>query len=105
MTTEWAVFWAVVVVALLADIASPRSTTLRSAVRWSAIWIGLGLLFGAWIAMRRGSEAGIIYLTAYVLEKSLSVDNLFVFILIFSLTGIPRALQHRARSSGASSAR
>ena len=63
---------------------------------WSAIWIGLGLAFGGWIALRQGGEAGITYLTAYLLEKSLSVDNLFVFILIFSLTGIPAQLQHRA---------
>ena len=41
-----------------------------------------------------GGDAGVTYLTAYLLEKSLSVDNLFVFILIFSLTGIPAALQH-----------
>ena len=67
-------------------------------------WIGLGLAFGGWIALRLGTEAGVNYLTAYLLEKSLSVDNLFVFILIFSLTGIPAGLQH-ARSSGASSAR
>jgi tellurite resistance protein TerC len=60
------------------------------------VWIGLGLLFGVWVAVRLGREAGITYLTAYVLEKSLSVDNLFLFVLIFAQTGIPSALQHRA---------
>jgi tellurite resistance protein TerC len=96
VSTEWAVFWALVAAALAVDLAVSRSATLRSAALWSAIWIGLGLLFGAWIALRLGSEAGITYLTAYVLEKSLSVDNLFVFILIFSLTGITPDLQRRA---------
>jgi tellurite resistance protein TerC len=70
-------------------------TTQRAAL-WSAFWVGLGLAFGGWIFATRGSEAGIAYLTAYLLEMSLSVDNLFVFILIFSLTGIPEPLQRRA---------
>jgi tellurite resistance protein TerC len=96
VTTEWAVFWTLVGAALAVDLAVSRKVTLRSAALWSAIWIGLGLLFGAWIALRLGSDAGITYLTAYVLEKSLSVDNLFVFILIFSLTGITPDLQRRA---------
>jgi tellurite resistance protein TerC len=85
-----------VAAALAVDLAVSRTVTLRSAALWSAIWIGLGLLFGAWIALRLGSDAGITYLTAYVLEKSLSVDNLFVFILVFSLTGITPDLQRRA---------
>jgi tellurite resistance protein TerC len=96
VTTEWVVFCTVVAAALIVDLAVARTATLRGAALWSAVWIGLGLLFGAWIALRLGSDAGVSYLTAYVLEKSLSVDNLFVFILIFSLTGIPPALQRRA---------
>ena len=70
-------------------------TTGRAAL-WSAFWVGLGLGFGGWIFATRGNEAGVAYLTAYLLEMSLSVDNLFVFILIFSLTGIPEHLQRRA---------
>ena len=70
-------------------------TTLRAGL-WSAFWLGLALAFGAWIAITRGGEAGVVWLTAYLLEMSLSVDNLFVFILIFSLTGIPAQLQSRA---------
>jgi tellurite resistance protein TerC len=70
--------------------------TARRAALWSAVWVGLGLGFGGWIAASRGTEAGITWLTAYLLEMSLSVDNLFVFILIFSLTGIPAELQSRA---------
>ena len=70
-------------------------STARAAL-WSAFWLSLGLGFGGWIAFTRGGEAGITYLTAYLLEMSLSVDNLFVFILIFSLTGVPQNLQARA---------
>jgi tellurite resistance protein TerC len=94
--TEWLVFGTLVVVALVVDLRFSRKTSTRSAALWSAVWIGLGLGFGAWIALRQGGEAGITYLTAYLLEKSLSIDNLFVFILIFSLTGIPPQLQPRA---------
>lgn len=93
---EWVVFWVLVVVALVVDLRFARKTSTKSAAAWSAVWIGLGLGFGAWIALRQGGDAGLTYLTAYVLEKSLSVDNLFVFILIFSLTGIPAQLQPRA---------
>ena len=70
-------------------------SSLRAAL-WSGFWLGLALAFGAWIAITRGGEAGVTWLTAYLLEMSLSVDNLFVFILIFSLTGIPAHLQTRA---------
>jgi tellurite resistance protein TerC len=94
--TDWIVFWAVIVIALAVDFAVSRNKSgARRAGLWSAIWIGLGVGFGGWIALRHGGEAGVTYLTAYLLEKSLSVDNLFVFILIFSLTGIPAALQPR----------
>jgi hypothetical protein len=58
-TEEWIVFWAVVVLALAVDIAASRKTDFRSAALWSAIWIGLGLAFGGWIALRLGSDAGI----------------------------------------------
>jgi tellurite resistance protein TerC len=70
-------------------------TTQRAAL-WSLFWLSLGLGFGGWIAATRGADAGLTYVTAYLLEMSLSVDNLFVFILIFSLTGVPAHLQARA---------
>lgn len=85
-------------------VARGRDATLRNAALWSGVWIGLGLAFGGWVAARLGADAGLTYLTAYTLEKSLSVDNLFVFVLIFSQTGIPAALQHRALFWGIASA-
>jgi TerC family integral membrane protein len=105
---DWAVFWAVVAIALVADIVlarlGGRTPTVRNAALWSGAWIGLGLLFGVFVAVRLGGDAGITYLTAYLLEKSLSVDNLFLFVLIFSQTGIPAPLQHRALFWGIASA-
>ena len=94
--SDWTVFWLVIGAALAVDLAVAKKSSRRGAALWSAVWIGLGLAFGAFIWLRQGSDAGVTYMTAYLLEKSLSVDNLFVFILIFSVTGIPAALQHRA---------
>src|SRR5438105_10031028 len=98
--TEWTVFWTVVALALAVDIGvarnGGRTPTRLNAALWSCVWIGLGLLFGAWVALRLGAEAGTTYLTAYLVEESLSVDNLFLFVLIFAQTGVPAALQHRA---------
>jgi tellurite resistance protein TerC len=97
---DWGVFWAAIAAVLLSDALAARSggrgADPKSALRWSAVWIGLGLAFGAWVALRFGADAGLTYLTAYALEKSLSVDNLFIFALIFAQTGIPPALQRRA---------
>ena len=102
--TDWVVFWVVVAAALAVDFLVAGKSGSRRAGLWSAIWIGLGLAFGAWIALRHGADAGVTYLTAYLLEESLSVDNLFVFILIFSLTGIPPDLQPRVLFWGIASA-
>jgi tellurite resistance protein TerC len=95
---EWTVFGVALAAALITDIVLGRGRTpsLRSAALWSGVWIGLGVAFGAWVALRLGRDAGVTYLTAYLLEESLSVDNLFLFVLIFSQTGIPPALQRRA---------
>ena len=61
-----------------------RGRSVKKAWIWSLLWIGVALVFGAWIAIRLGSEAGLAYLTAYVLEKSLSIDNLAVFAVVFA---------------------
>jgi tellurite resistance protein TerC len=67
----------------------------REALRWSAMWIGLSLLFGAGVYAWAGKASGQEFLTAWVVEKSLSVDNLFVFVVLFGAMKIPRELQHR----------
>ncbi len=74
---------------------SDRILGLREALGWSLAWVTLSLLFGAGVFLFLGHGAGQEFLTAYVVEKSLSVDNLFVFVVLFGALGIPRALQHR----------
>jgi TerC family integral membrane protein len=96
---EWTVFALLVAGLLAVDVLyasrSAQAHSLRRAWTWSGFWIGLALAFGLWIWLRLGREAGLTYLTAYFLEKSLSVDNLVVFALVFSQTGIPASLQRR----------
>jgi tellurite resistance protein TerC len=73
----------------------PAPFPLRSAALWSASWIGLGLGFGLVVLALYGSRAMVTYFTAYVLEKSLSMDNLFVFAVIFGQLAIPLGYQRR----------
>lgn len=68
---------------------------LREAALWSVLWIVLALLFGAGVYHFTGREAGLEYLAGYLIEKALSVDNIFVFVLIFSYFGVPPRYQHR----------
>jgi tellurite resistance protein TerC len=68
---------------------------MREALLWSAIWIGLAMLFNAGVWFTRGPRAGLEFLTAYLIEESLSVDNLFVFLLLFAHFRVPREYQHK----------
>ena len=82
-----------------------HEVSVKEATIWSAVWIGLalafnGLIFLFWERMVPGSaytssEAGLAFLTGYLIEKSLSVDNIFVFVLIFSYFAVPARYQHR----------
>jgi tellurite resistance protein TerC len=67
----------------------------KEALGWSAVWIAMSLLFGAGVWWKFGHERGLEFLTGYLIEKSLSVDNIFVFVVIFGALGIPRLYQHR----------
>jgi tellurite resistance protein TerC len=69
--------------------------SMKEAFFWSLFWIGLSLLFNLFIVYYRGHEAGLQFFTGYIIEKSLSVDNLFVFALIFAYFKIPPAHQYR----------
>ncbi|MFI1957949.1 TerC family protein [Streptomyces althioticus] len=94
----WIVFVVIVVASLAVDLFAHRSAHVigfREAAAWSAGWIGLAILFGGVVFLVVGTDAGVEYTTAWLLEKSLSVDNLFVFALIFSYFQVPRAYQHR----------
>ena len=66
----------------------------KEAMAWSAVWIGLALVFATLVAYQRGAGTALQFLTGYIIEESLSVDNLFVFLLIFSYFAVPTRLQH-----------
>ncbi len=96
--TLWGVTIAGVLALLVLDFLvtrKPHEVSMREAVGWSAFYIALPLAFGAWIWSRWGSQTGVEYLTGYLVEKSLSVDNLFVFMLLLSAFAVPAALQQR----------
>jgi TerC family integral membrane protein len=94
-----ALFTAFVLVLLAVDLGvfhrRAHRVSMREAVAWSVFWIALSLTFNYALYRLRGPEAGLQFLTAYVLEKSLSMDNLFVFAVIFSYMGVPVRDQHK----------
>ncbi len=72
-----------------------HAVSTREAVRWTVVWIALALLFNVAILAWRGSDSALEFFTGYLIEKSLSLDNIFVFVLIFSSFRVPAAYQHR----------
>ena len=96
--TLWAGVIGAVVALLVVDFLvtrKPHEVSMREAIGWSAFYVALPLMFAVYIWADFGSERGLEYLTGYLVEKSLSVDNLFVFILLLSAFAVPRALQQR----------
>jgi len=80
---------------LLVVNRDPKPVPFRKAAVWSAVWISLALGFGVFVAATKGGEAAGEYLAGYLIELSLSVDNVFVFALIFGAFAVPAAYQHR----------
>jgi tellurite resistance protein TerC len=95
---KWVVFNAFVLGMLALDLGvihrRKHEVKFKEAIVWSAVWIGLALAFAAVVAYHRGAGAALQFLKGYVIEESLSVDNLFVFLLIFSWFAVPTRLQH-----------
>ncbi|BCP55283.1 transporter [Kaistia sp. 32K] len=95
----WALFLGVVAVLLILDLGvlnrGDKEIGIRRSLILSSFYIGVALLFGAWVWWDHGAESGMLYLTGFVVEKSLALDNIFVISLIFSAFAIPRAYQHR----------
>ncbi|MEI2810246.1 MAG: TerC/Alx family metal homeostasis membrane protein [Nocardioides sp.] len=73
----------------------PHEVSMREAVGWSLFYLALPIAFGAWVWRTHGSEIGLQYYAGYLVEKSLSVDNLFVFILLLGAFAVPRELRQR----------
>ncbi len=96
---SWIIF-AVAIFGLLAlDLfvfhREAKPVRMREASAWVAVWVALGLAFGGWIFLTRGVTSGGEYLAGYLIEYSLSMDNVFVFAVLFSYFGVPAAYQHR----------
>ncbi len=93
----WAAFGVIVLGMLAADLGvltrRPHAPSMREAAGRSALWVLASLLFGAGVWTLRGHQAGLAFLTGYLLEKSLSVDNMFVFLVLFTSFAVPRRLQ------------
>jgi len=104
----WVVFAVVIVAALVLDLGvfhrKSQKVTLRGALIESAAWIVLSLLFAVYVHFCRGTQAGVVFLTGYLVEKSLSVDNIFVFVLIFRAFQVPERSQHKVLFYGVAGA-
>jgi tellurite resistance protein TerC len=94
----WALFLAGLFAVLGFDLSrhdDEAELSLREALGWVAVWVGLAVGFGLFLLAWRGGEAAAEYSAAYLIEWSLSVDNVFVFVLIFSHFAVPKRYQHR----------
>ncbi len=98
-TLWWIGFNSLILVLLALDLGvfnrKAHAVSVREALGWSGVWISIAIGFGLWIRSAMGQQAMLEFYAGYLVEQALSVDNLFVFILIFSYFKIQPALQHR----------
>jgi tellurite resistance protein TerC len=96
---SWAIFGAVVLVMLAIDLGvfhrKAHAVSVKEAATWSVIWISLALAFNVFVYIRFGSNKAVEFFQAWLIEKALSVDNLFVFLAVFQYFAVPANLQHR----------
>ena len=103
----WAISIAAVLVLFGLDFVitrKPHEVSMKEALAWSAFYIALPLAFGVWIWQAFGSQRGLEFYAGYLVEKSLSVDNLFVFMLLLASFAVPRELQQRVLLIGVAGA-
>ena len=95
----WGGFIAFVLGMLALDLGvfhrKAHQVSIKEAAAWSAVWVALALVFNALLWKGFGPERGMEFLTGYLIEKALSIDNIFVFVLIFGAFSVPGAYQHR----------
>ncbi|MBK7375993.1 MAG: TerC family protein [Ferruginibacter sp.] len=96
---SWILFNAFVLLMLAIDLGlfhrQSKKVTFKEAITWSVIWITLAMIFNVWIYFSMGERPALEFLTGYLVEKSLSVDNIFVFVLLFSFFKVPDIYRHR----------
>ncbi|NBO38472.1 TerC family protein [bacterium] len=95
----WVAFHIFIIAMLALDLGvfhrNSHVVSMKEALTWSAVWVALALVFNGWVYFEFGKQAGVEFFTGYLVEKSLSVDNIFVFTMIFAALNIPRIYQHR----------
>ncbi|MGQ0716633.1 MAG: TerC/Alx family metal homeostasis membrane protein [Pseudonocardiales bacterium] len=100
----WAVTIGLIVGLLALDLVlagvRPHKVGFREATVWSVFYIGIAIAFGVWFAMTYGGDFGTQYFAGYIVEKSLSVDNLFVFVIIMTTFAVPEEHQHKVLTFG-----
>ncbi|TDD50101.1 TerC family protein [Saccharopolyspora elongata] len=103
-TLTWVLTIAVIVGLLAIDLimaaARPHRVGFAEASAWSVAYVLAAVVFGVWFAMQYGGQAGTEYFAGYIVEKSLSVDNLFVFVIIMTTFAVPEEHQHKVLTFG-----
>src|SRR5262245_24676822 len=96
----WAIFGIVVLTMMVLDLGvlhrQPHEVRLREALLWSGVWVGVAFAFMVLVWVTRGRQVGLEFLTCYLIEESLSIDNLFVFLVLFTYFKVPRRFHHKA---------
>ncbi|MCC8249555.1 TerC/Alx family metal homeostasis membrane protein [Saccharothrix luteola] len=100
----WALTIGLVLLLLAVDlvlaVVRPHRVKIGEATAWSVFYVLFALLFGVWFTLAHGGQAGTEYFVGYLVEKSLSVDNLFVFVIIMSTFAVPEEHQHKVLTFG-----
>src|SRR5688572_12631980 len=95
----WLIFSVFVLGMLALDLGvfnrKVHEVRFREALTWSCVWVALSLVFNWWIYHEFGKQKALEFLTGYVIEKALSVDNIFVFVILFASFAVPKIYQHR----------
>lgn len=95
----WVIFSVFVLGMLALDLGvfsrKPHEVRFKEALTWSVVWVTLSLIFNAWIYHEFGKQKALEFLTGYLIEKALSVDNIFVFVVLFASFAVPKIYQHR----------
>ena len=97
--SAWFIFTAVVLVLLALDLGvfhrKSHQVSFREAMGWTIVWVILSTAFGGWIWNAYGSAKAVEFFTGYLIELSLSADNVFVFALVFTYFAVPQSYQHK----------
>ena len=96
---EWLAFLAIIGFMLVLDLGvfhkKSHKVSIKESLAWTGVWITLAMFFNAWVYYKMGPQKGIEFFTGYIIEKALSVDNIFVISLIFTYFRVPSQYQHR----------